>query len=56
MHEEPPAICILHAGLEDAVAIGAPALARHMVMDLYARSFFTDFGCEHIVDRVANYL
>lgn len=51
---EPPSIWMFHGELEDVVATGAPMLAHHM--DLHAQGFFINFGREHILDRVVNFL
>ena len=46
--EEPPYICLFLTRIEDTVAAGAPALARHM--DPYARDFSNDFDRGHLLD------
>jgi hypothetical protein len=45
---------MFHVELEDVVAAGAPMRACHT--DLHAQCFFINFGREHILDQVINFL
>lgn len=52
--EQPPAICMFLAELEDVVPAGTPMLARRM--DLEAREVFGEFSQEVILNKVIKLL